>query len=303
MTDDENATPSSSVDARLTAALRRHVSALAGRIGERSLVRGDGLDQAERYIIQAFEAAGLGVLRETYKYGDRTVANLVAELTDHPGDRPPVIVGAHYDTVPGTPGADDNASAVAVMLELAGLVARNSPKAPVRFVAFTGEEPPTFNTELQGSRVFVRRLKAAGGRVAGAIILEMVGFTSAVQHYPSPIGWLGYPKTGDFIGVVGNRASRGFGARVLAGMRQNATLPVESLFVWFNGGPLPATRLSDHAAFWDGGIPALMLTDTAFFRNPNYHRPGDRPETLDYGFMAALVRGLELALKSLGGSG
>ena len=299
MTDNESAKPTASETAGLTAALRRHVWTLSGRIGERSLSRGAGLDQAERYLIGAFEAAGLGVVRQSYRYRGRTVANLVGDLRGASRERAPIVVGAHYDTVVGTPGADDNASALAVMLELASLIARKSPGAPVRFVAFTGEEPPAFNTEHQGSRVFVRRLRQAGHKVAGAIILEMVGFTSAVQRYPPVLRLLGYPATGDFIGVVGNRSSRAFGESVLRSMRRNAALPVESLFVWFDGWALPDTRLSDHAAFWDAGIPALMVTDTAYFRNPHYHGPGDRPETLDYGFMAQLVRSLEGALADL----
>ena len=299
MTDNETAKPTTSEAAELTAALRRHVWALSGRIGERSVSRGAGLDQAERYLIQAFETAGLRVVRQPYRYRGRTVANLVADLGDASWDRPMIVVGAHYDTVTGTPGADDNASAVAVMLELAGRIAAKSPNTCVRFVAFTAEEPPAFNTEHQGSRVFVRRLRQAGDTVAGAIILEMVGVTSALQRYPPFLRWLGYPKSGDFIGVVGNRSSRTFGERVLRSMRRNAALPVESLFVWFDGWLLPDTRLSDHASFWDAGIPALMVTDTAYFRNPHYHGPGDRPETLDYAFMAALVRSLELALGDL----
>ncbi len=127
----------------------------------------------------------------------------------------------------------------------------------------------------------------------------MVGFTAPKQEYPVFLQWAGYPKTGDFIGVVGNRPSRAFGERVLDGMRRNPALPVESLFVWFNGWLLADTRLSDHASFWDRGFPALMVTDTAYFRYRNYHGPGDRAETLDYAFMAELVRSLGLALDGL----
>ncbi|MFQ5764420.1 MAG: M28 family peptidase [Rhodospirillales bacterium] len=283
----------------LQEALRRHVRTLSADIGERSVLRGDGLDQAEAYLRQAFEAAGLSVREQAYEYAGRRVANLIADLPGAPSDAVPYIVGAHYDTVIGTPGADDNASAVAVMLELARRAAARPPAAPFRFVAFTLEEPPTHATRHQGSRVFVKSLGESGERVAGAIILEMVGMTTRKQEYPLFLQWAGYPETGDFIGVVGNRASRAFGETVLGAMRRNPTLPVESLFVWFNGWILADTRLSDHAPFWDAGWPALMVTDTAYFRNPNYHGPADRWDTLDYEFMAALVRSLGLAIDAL----
>ncbi len=291
--------PEATGNGELVEALRRHVGMLSAEIGERSVLRGGGLDRAEDYVRRTFQEAGLTVTDQTYVYADRRVANLIADLPGMPSDPAPYIVGAHYDTVIGTPGADDNASAVAVMLELARRTASRPPTVPLRFVAFTLEEPPAFATRHQGSRVFVRRLVEAGGRVAGAIILEMVGFTAPQQGYPVFLQWAGYPKTGDFIGVIGNRSSRAFGKQVLDGMRSNPDLPVESLFVWFNGWLLRDTRLSDHASFWDRGLPALMVTDTAYFRNHNYHGPGDRAGTLDYDFMAELVHSLGLALDEL----
>ena len=283
-------------DEGLRQALRRHVQMLSVDIGERSVVRGDGLDRARSYIAETLRAAGLSVREQDYAYNVRRVANLIADPPEAPADRAPLLVGAHYDTVVGTPGADDNASGVAVLLELARWAAAQRPAAAVRFVAFTLEEPPNFGSRLQGSRVFVRDLVENRGTIQGAIILEMVGFTTPKQEYPLVLRWAGYPEAGDFIGVVGNRASRPFGARVLKAMRRNAALPLESLFIWFNGWVLPDTRLSDHASFWDEELPALMVTDTAYFRNPNYHTLADRAETLDYGFMAKLVESLTLVL-------
>ncbi|MDJ0950888.1 MAG: M28 family peptidase [Alphaproteobacteria bacterium] len=280
-------------------ALRRHVGTLSADIGERSVVRGDGLDRAKRYLVQSFQAAGLSVNEQTYVYRGRPVANLIADLPGAPADSAPLLIGAHYDTVVDTPGADDNASGVAVLLELARWAAENRPAAAVRFVAFTLEEPPVFGTAQQGSRVFVRRLVEDGKRINGAIVLEMVGFTTPKQRYPLVLSGAGYPETGDFIGLVGNRSSRPFGEQVLRGMRRNPALPVESLFVWFNGWALPDTRLSDHASFWDSDLPAVMITDTAYFRNPHYHKPSDRAETLDYAFMAELVQSLTLVLDEL----
>ena len=279
--------------------LTDHVHELSTKVGERSVVRGDGLDQAQAYVRDAFEAAGLTVTEQSYEYEGRRVANLIADPPGVATDATPYIIGAHYDSVIGTPGADDNASAVAVMLELARRTIAKPPGLPLRFVAFTLEEPPTHATRYQGSRVFVKRLVEAGEQIAGAIVLEMVGLTTPKQHYPLFLQWVGYPDAGNFIGVVGNRASKPLGERVLRGMRKNPALPVESLFVWFNGRVLPDTRLSDHAPFWDKGFPALMITDTAYFRNQNYHGPNDTADTLDYAFMAELVQSLEHAFDVL----
>ena len=296
--------PSGAAKNGLIERLRGHVNALSADIGERSVLRGDGLDRARAYVGRAFAEAGLAVHEQAYPYRKKEVANVIADLpqgagTGAAGNGPPYIVGAHYDTVVGTPGADDNASAVAVMIELARRAVKTPPPAPVRFVAFTLEEPPNHATGHQGSRVFVRRMIEAGETVSGAIILEMVGLTTPAQEFPLFLKWAGYPETGDFIGVVGNRQSKPLGERVLRAMRRNPALPVESLFVWFNGWILADTRLSDHAPFWNRGLPALMITDTAYFRNKNYHGPGDTADTLDYAFMAELVESLSLVLEAL----
>jgi hypothetical protein len=285
-------------DPSILCSLRRHVSALAEEIGPRPALVGHGLLKAERYIRGAFADAGLVVEDQAYEYFGRKVANLIA-APPHAGTHPYYLIAAHYDSVPGTPGADDNASAVAVMLTLAERL--REPPVPLRFAAFTLEEPPAFMTRHQGSRAFVRAAKRHGPKVKGAVVLEMVGYTAPEQHYPFFLKWAGYPAHGDFIGVIGNWRSRPLARAIARGLRRNPDLPVETLSVPFNGWPLPATRLSDHASFWDAGWPALMVTDTAFMRNPNYHRPSDRIETLDFDFMTELVKGLEFAVEELGG--
>jgi Zn-dependent M28 family amino/carboxypeptidase len=221
------------------------------------------------------------------------VANIIAQIPGCPAEKPYVVLGAHYDTVPGSPGADDNASGVAVLLETARRMASNPSPPALRFVAFTLEEAPAFGTPLQGSRVFTRVAADNGDRILGAVVLEMVGYTALRQQYPTLLQWSDYPTKGDFIGVVGNRRSRELVKAVIDGCRQTPQLPIESLCVPFNGWILPDTRLSDHASFWDHGWPAVMVTDTSFFRNPNYHRPTDTLATLDFPFMAQLTRGLE----------
>ncbi|MDP2618818.1 MAG: M20/M25/M40 family metallo-hydrolase [Hyphomicrobiales bacterium] len=283
-------------DKSLEDSLRKHVAALTVDIGPRTTLQGDGLERAARYIQKTFEDAGLKVAEQAYPYEGKRVANLIATLPGAAAASTYYAVGAHYDTVPGTPGADDNASAVAVMLELARRLSRRPVPVPVRFVAFTLEEPPAFMTGHQGSRVFVRECQRAGDRVAAAVILEMVGYTSPRQHYPLLFRFAGYPTKGNFIGIVGNWKSRRFGRTVVRGFRKNQSLPVEALFLPFNGWVFPPARLSDHASFWNAGWPALMITDTAFFRNPQYHLPSDTIDTLDFAFMAQLVKSLELAV-------
>jgi Zn-dependent M28 family amino/carboxypeptidase len=284
------------IETSLEDSLRKHVEVLTVDIGPRTPLLGDSLPRAARYIRGVFEDAGLEVAEQAYNYNGQRVANLIAMSPGTSSASNYYVVGAHYDTVPSTPGADDNASAVAVMLELARRLSEKSVSAPVRFAAFTLEEPPAFMSQHQGSRVFVRECKRMGDRIIAAVILEMVGYTCPRQEYPLVLRWAGYPNHGEFIGIVGNWSSRRFGHAVRAGFRKNQSLPVESLFVPFNGWILPATRLSDHASFWDAGLPALMVTDTAFFRNPNYHLPSDTLDTLDFRFMGQLVRSLELAV-------
>jgi hypothetical protein len=280
-------------------ALREHVNALAVDIGPRTPFDRGSLVRAANYIHSVFEDAGLSVRLQDYQYKDQRVTNVLATAPRAAGASPYYLVGAHYDTVPGTQGADDNASAVAVMLELAGRLRHEKLKAPILFAAFTLEEPPAYLTGHQGSRIFVRSCQDDGNGVLGAIILEMVGYTAPRQRYPFLARWPGYPGEGNFIGIIGNWRSLRFGRAVMRGFRKNRNLPAESLFLPFDGRILPETRLSDHASFWDAGLPALMVTDTAFFRNPNYHLPSDTIDTLDFTFMAELVKSLELALLEL----
>jgi Zn-dependent M28 family amino/carboxypeptidase len=283
----------------LRQSLREHVYALTVDIGPRTPSIPDSLVRAANYIHSVFEDTGLSVREQNYQYRDQRVTNVLATTPGNVGTSAYYVVGAHYDTVANTPGADDNASAVAVMLELARRLRQADPRVPVLFAAFTLEEPPAHWTGDQGSRTFVRSCQNEGDSVLGAIILEMVGYTAPRQRYPFLPRWPGYPAAGNFIGVVGNWRSWRFGRAVVKGFRKNKDLPAEALFLPFNGWILPETRLSDHASFWDAGLPALMITDPAFFRNPNYHLASDTIDTLDFAFMVELVKSLELALLGL----
>ncbi len=275
------------------------VRTLAQTIGPRSYRDEANLSAAADFVTRSLEGAGYTVAFQPYEVKGRTYRNIIAERrgTEEP-DRI-LIVGAHYDTVEGTPGADDNASGIAVLLELARLHAVTRFRNTVRFVAFTLEEPPFFQSRQMGSRVYARSLKERGERVEAMICLEMVGYYSQEKDSQSfPLFWLRwrYPSTGNFITVVGNSASEPLQARVRDGLKSHATLPVETFT-----GPwwIPGVDLSDHRSFWREGYPAVMLTDTAFYRNPHYHRGTDRPETLDYPAMAELTGGLYYVLLEL----
>lgn len=276
--------------------LQDHLTVLTHHIGERSVRRPDNLEKSAGYLQAQFEDFGLSTHRQPYRYKGLEVSNVVASL--HLADKPAphYVVGAHYDTVGGTVGADDNASGVAVLLETARFMQAMSTAAPINlditFVAFTLEEPPAFMTRHMGSHVFAKQAKKEGMDITGMICLEMVGYSCRApgcQHYPFLLHFLGYPRDGTFIGIVGNLSSLALTRRLLDSFRQNPDLPVATLTVPFNGWILPAVRLSDHASFWDRGFRAVMVTDTAYFRNPNYHLPSDTKQTLDFAYMAELV--------------
>jgi hypothetical protein len=276
--------------------LHDHLTTLTRTIGERSVRRPDNLERSAAYLQGRFESYGLAVERQTYRYGDMPVSNVVARLQRTAAPQAHFVLGAHYDSVAGTVGADDNASAVAVMLETARIMqtiaGEGEGDAGITFVAFALEEPPAYATPHMGSRVFASKAKAQGMVIDAMICLEMVGYTCrrrGCQRYPFPLRFMGYPKEGNFIGIVANSKSALFSRKLRAGFKRNPNLPVVSLTVPFNGWILPAVRLSDHASFWDEGFRAVMLTDTAFFRNPNYHLPSDTMQTLDFDYMAELV--------------
>lgn len=287
--------------------LRGHLTVLTETIGDRSVHRPENLERAARYIEGTLSGMGLAVGRQSFEYKGLTAANLIADIgpADAPGER--YLLGAHYDTVSDTPGADDNASAVAVMLETGRALVKGGDPLPqsmaLRLVAFTLEESPAFGTSKMGSRHYARLARKAGERIDGMICLEMVGYACrepGCQDYPFPLGLRNYPDTGDFIGIVGNLKARGFGRDLERAFRQNPDLPVIRLTVPFNGKILPPVRLSDHASFWDYGFPAVMVTDTAFYRNPHYHLPSDSMDTLDFRYMAELVESLTRFFRSAG---
>jgi Zn-dependent M28 family amino/carboxypeptidase len=233
------------------------------------------------------------------------VANIVTEISFCANPSTCYLLGAHYDSVAGTVGADDNASAIAVQLETArelkALKDREELDLAVKFVSFALEEPPVYGTRHMGSRVYADKAKKEKEKIDGMICLEMVGYTCrqpGCQQYPFPLMFMDYPKEGNFIGIVGNLSSRKFTRALFNSFRKNSELPVIKLTVPLGGWLLPSVRLSDHASFWDQGFKAVMVTDSAFYRNPHYHLPSDTMDKLDSRFMAELVESLLIFFSS-----
>jgi Zn-dependent M28 family amino/carboxypeptidase len=290
---------------QLAERLRTHVDRLAGLIGPRHLGKPVALEAAATYIERELQALGATVERQWYETQGQRTCNLIVERL---GTRRPnqiVILGAHYDTVSITPGADDNASAVAVLLETARLLSRTSFRRTVRFVAFTCEEPPHFNIGTMGSQVYARSCRERNDQILGMLCLEMVGYFATAEGsqalpptIPKRLRWL-FPRRGDFLAAAGNLRSWRLAWAFRRGFKRAVRFP---LFSMVFPEAVHEIRLSDNSSFWDQGYPALMLTDTSFLRNPHYHQPTDTPETLDYNRMAQVTLGVAGALRRLGRS-
>jgi Zn-dependent M28 family amino/carboxypeptidase len=277
--------------------LIEHVRYLSETLGDRSVYRPQALKAAEEYVRQNFAGMGYVPERQSFIYLRQEVANVLAGRREALGY---YILGAHFDTVAGTPGADDNASGVAVLLETARLASSHSPALPWLFIGFTTEEPPAFGTPYMGSAVYARGAKKQGHIIRGMLCLEMVGYyrhEPNSQPLPFPLQFMGYPTTGNFIALVADRHSRPLLAGLEKALKTGCHLPVASIAIPFGGYILPESRLSDHANFWDQGYPAVMLTDTAFLRNPHYHGSGDVMANLDFDPMVELTLGLYYFIK------
>ncbi|HXX57591.1 MAG TPA: M28 family peptidase [Thermodesulfovibrionales bacterium] len=280
--------------------LRATVKYLSEEIGQRSYLDLKKLNSSSDFIEERFRLYGCAVERQPFTYEGNTYYNIIGGVDSRRDMREgTLVIGAHYDTVVGTPGADDNASGVAGLLELARLLSSSPAQGNISFVAFSLEEPPVFLTSRMGSHVYAESLHSREVEVRGMISLEMLGYycdSEGCQYYPSSLFKLRYPDRGNFIAFVGNRSSRAFTQRLKKAFMAVSSLPVESLNTF---SFVPGVDFSDHRSFWKFGYPAFMITDTAFYRNPNYHGPADMPETLDYKKMADLVAGLFKALMQL----
>jgi Zn-dependent M28 family amino/carboxypeptidase len=279
-------------------ALKRDVQKLAGDIGERNVYFAAKLRAAADYVEASFKASGHKVLRHTFQALGETCHNLEVEISGAKFANEIVVIGAHYDSVSGSPGANDNGSGVAALLALARAFGTNQPARTLRFVAFVNEEPPFFQTAEMGSLVYAKMCQQRNDNIVAMLSLETIGYYTDADHsqkYPFPVG-LFYPSRGDFIAFVGNTTHSHLVRQCIALFRRHAQFPSE-------GGALPSALpgigWSDHWAFWQAGYPALMVTDTAPFRYPWYHTAQDVPDKLDYERMARVVRGLEKVVAEL----
>ena len=263
----------------------------------------EALARAAAYVAAQFAVFQLTTTRQSFRALGKSYVNILAVKA--PAGRAakerqaPLLIGAHYDTVMASPGADDNASALAVLLEVADQLRYTGVTRPVWLAAFCLEEQG-----LLGSRAFALHLKQAGQPLYGAIVLECVGYVSheAGSQGTPPGVPIAVPTVGNFLGIIGNEASRDLIAAVERSARSAApAMPTLALAVPGRGEALPDVRRSDHAAFWDEGYPAVMLTDTANFRNPHYHLPSDTLDTLDLGFIEAVSRTVAASVVELAG--
>jgi len=281
--------------------LKRTVYILSKEIGPRGYVQTDALKKAEDYITTELTNFGYAVSLQPYEAEGRSYKNIFVEIKGKKTPEKILLIGAHYDTVTGTPGADDNASGIAGLLELARLLRNHSFDKTVGFVAFALEEPPFFRSRFMGSYVYARSLSEKNATIEGMICLEMIGYFSdklGSQYFPFPfLRWF-YPDKGNFITLISNFKSKNFLNKIESAFKKGTDLPVESISTF---SIIPGIDFSDHWSFYEFGYPALMVTDTGFYRNPNYHEATDTPETLDYERMAKVVLGLRSAIEELAG--
>ncbi|HUL42276.1 MAG TPA: M28 family peptidase [Burkholderiales bacterium] len=280
--------------------LRNHVGRLAGGIGERNVFRAGTLRSAADYIRAEWTAQGYRVAVQAYTAEGVPSENLevTAPGKSNPGEI--ILIGAHYDSVQGSPGANDNASGVAALLEISRRFAERAPARTVRFVAFVNEEPPFFFWDKMGSMIYAKAARARSDAIRLMASLEMLGCYSdqpGSQNYP-PLLRFFYPDRGNFIAFVSNFSSRQVMHQLVNAFRSCSDFPVESLATFEF---VPGVSWSDHLSFWREKYPAVMITDTAFYRYAYYHSALDTPEKLDYDSMAQVVDGLAQSFAVLAG--
>ncbi len=277
--------------------LRAHVRALCETMAPRTAAHPENLDRAAEYVRRHLAEAGADASIAPFTAEGREYKNVVARVGPRTAER--IVVGAHYDAAEAGIGADDNASGVAGLIELTSALRESPVSTEVELVAYSLEEPPFFRTRSMGSFVHAESLRKEGVAVRAMIALEMIGyFTDSPGSQKFPIGGLSllYPSRGNFIAVVGCVGQGALVRRVKTAMAESMEVRVRSINATRS---VPGVDFSDHLNYWDMGYPAVMVTDTAFFRNPNYHRATDIPKTLDYSRMAEVVEGVHAAVKAL----
>ena len=278
--------------------LESHVRTLCSHPAGRNYIEKKGMALARDYIAGQLESSGYQVEFDVYQIAGEDYANIEVMRLGEAYPDEIIVVGAHYDAVVGAPGANDNGSGVAALLELADRFKDAVSPRSIRFVAFVNEEPPHFMTGTMGSDVYARHVARRKENIIAMYSLETIGYfrdDAGSQHYPPPFSFF-YPNQGNFIAFVGNLRSRSLVTRSLSAFRAHATFPSEGI-----AAPafIPGVNWSDHRSFWKQGYPAVMITDTALYRYPYYHMPQDTPDKVDYDRMVYVVQGLEKMLEDL----
>jgi len=280
--------------------LRRDVEKLAGEIGERNIPQYQALADAADFLEASLTKSAYDVRRHGYEVAGATCYNIDVEIQGSGRWDEVVIIGAHYDSVEGSPGANDNATGAAAVLALARLFSGKETSRTLRFVEFVNEEPPYFKSPVMGSLVYAKGCRTHGEKIVAMLSLETIGYYSdekGSQHYPFPLS-LFYPSTGNFIGFVGNTASADLVSGMVASFRHHTTFPSE-------GGALPAVipgiSFSDQWSFWRQDYWGVMVTDTALFRYPYYHTRADTPDKVHYDHLSRVVAGLERVVADIAG--
>ena len=273
---------------KVTGNLKRIVSVLAEDIGERNLKQYDSLNRAKNFIIDYFESNGFSPEENIYTVDGKEVSNIIAEVRGFDEPDEIIVLGAHYDTAIDTPGADDNATGVAGLLEIFRLLSKFRFRKTIRFVAFTLEEPPFFSTELMGSMQYASLCKENNDNIELMICLEMIGYGSKKIKQEIPINNSNgrYPPCGDFLAVVSFSSMHKY---INYWKRVYNSFSKHKIFDLAGPASVSGISLSDHSSFIKMGFPAIMITDTGFYRNKNYHTPGDLYNTINFRFLSSNV--------------
>jgi Zn-dependent M28 family amino/carboxypeptidase len=293
-------TPLTEEQLSLRVELLNDIEQLAGQIGQRNIWNYHNLAVSADYIEKSLNQVGYDVRKQNYDVEGKVCSNIEAQLKGIKYPEQIIIIGAHYDSYYGSPGANDNASAVAATLALARYFAAKKTSRTLRFVLFANEEPPFYHTEQMGSLVYAKSCFAQKDVITAMFSLETIGYYSEKprsQNYPFPFNLI-YPSTGDFVGFISNTSCRKLLYTAIASFRKNCEFPSQ-------GGAIPeivpGINWSDHWSFWKQGYPAIMVTDTAPFRYPFYHSAQDTPDKINYDSLARVVFGLQAVIGDIAG--
>jgi len=279
--------------------LKAEVETLSVYIGERNFRNKARLDAAADYIEKAFTYENVRVSRQVFHIKGEPFYNIEAEIRGTSRPEKIIVIGAHYDSAVDTPGANDNASGIAALIEMVRNFSEKQPAWTVRFVAFANEEPPFFWSKNMGSLVYARQCRKRGEDIAGMISIETIGYYSDAgksQRYPFPLNCFKKNRKGNFIAFISNLNSKQLLNTSMQSFRHNSEFPIDGMAL---PAIVPRVISSDHSSFWRQGYQAIMITDTARFRYPYYHTPQDLPDKMDFTKMAKVVSGIGKMVEEL----